>query len=382
MTINQIYSVMNDISENIVEGGANVVDTSTFVKFGEDVLSSQTNKEKWFNSLVDRIGKTIIAIRQYKASGRNVTVDSFTFGSILQKISYRLTEAEESPQWNTTGSLNPYTMTQKTGIVQKLYAQDMPTFSFLDVIPDYQVESAWTTPTAMSGFISGLYTRMENGKAVAIEGMENYAIASLYAKVYEQSTATQPVNARRCRNLLAEYNTLHPTATLTTDNCLETPSFLEFMAIEISMASKGLEKYTTMYNDGTVERFSTKENQIVEIPTYVNKSFEVYLKSNTFHNELVALPNFNEVLYWTSPDDGFDIKVDLGNENVVTIPNVICAIRDKDSVACTLEREDTASMYDSINRRTYVRMSADRRYVIDTSENCVIFYIDNPVITS
>lgn len=382
MNVNQIYSVNNDISENIVEGGANIIDIASFVKFGEEVLSSQTNKETWFGSLVDRIGKTIIAIRQYKASGRNVTVDSFTFGSILQKISYRLTEAEESPQWDTTGSLNPYTMVQKSGVISKLYAQELPTFSFLDVIPDYQLESAFTSPTAMSGFISGLYTRMENGKAVAIEGMENYAIASLYAKVYEQATATQPVNARRCRNLLAEYNTLHPSATLTTDNCLETPAFLEFMAIEISMASKAMEKYTTMYNDATVERFSTKDKQIIEIPTYVNKSFDVYLKSNTFHNELVALPNFNEVLYWTSPADDLDVKVDLGNENVVTIPNVICAIRDKDAVACTLEREDTASMYDAINRRTYVRMSADRRYVVDTSENCVIFYIDNPVITS
>ena len=69
-----------------------------------------------------------------------------------------------------------------------------------------------------------------------------------------------------------------------------------------------------------------------------------------------------------------NVKVKAG-ETETNIKNVICVMRDRDLVSCTLDRVDNATQYDAINRRTYVRMSADRRYVVDTSENCIIYYL-------
>ena len=373
MTINQIYSTMNAIGQNIVQGGTNVIDTSTFMNYGEQILSSETNKEKWFNTLCDRIGKTVIAIRSYKKANRNVTVDSFTFGSILQKISFKLNQAEESPQWKKEG-INPYTIQPKEGIVQKLFAQDMPSFSYLDVIPDMQIESAFISASAMASFINGLYSRMYNAMEVSAEGMEDYAIASAIAKVFEEATKeVTPVNARRAVDLLALYNKTH-TPISSAEIALETPEFLEFMAVKINKDISLIGKMTTRYNDGSVERFTSKDNLIVEMPIEASSKFDVYLKSNTFHKELVSLPNYNTVPYWTSPDDNMNVKVKVG-ETETNIKNVICVMRDRELVSCTLDRVDNAAQYDAINRRTYVRMSADRRYVVDTSENCIIYFL-------
>lgn len=370
MTVNQIYSVVNNIAENMTTGTAKVVDYTTFVSFGNDVISSTTNKSIFMEKLVDRIGRTIFAIRDYDADKRFTLVDEFTFGNILQKISYKLQDAESNSSWSTTPS-NPYEWEAKDGVEQKLFAQAMPTFCFTDVIYSKQIESAFISAEAMSGFINGLYTRMYNALAVDVEGMVNATVNGLVDKIHSEVTATQPINVKRCRNLLKEYNTTHTPITSET-TALETPEFLMFACVEMGIMPDYLKKMSKEFNDGSVERFTTADNLVVEMSTQFDKLYSVYLKSNTFHDSLVALPNYSTVPYWLTPNEPMSIYDKLGN---VALPNVICIMRDKDACACTLQREKFASMYDDINERTYVKLSADRRYVADTSENAVVFYL-------
>ena len=137
MTVNQIYALINTINADSIKGEINVVDASSFVNFGSLVLSTSENKEKFYNTLVDRIGKTVFAIREYEKKNRNVTVDAFTFGSILQKISYKLQDAENNSTWDKA-PLNPYTLEPKNGVVQKLFATELGTWAYTDVILDSQ----------------------------------------------------------------------------------------------------------------------------------------------------------------------------------------------------------------------------------------------------
>lgn len=372
MTVNQIYSTINDIAENMTEGKTHVIDTSSFVNFGTLVLSSATNKEKFYNQLVDRIGRTVFAIREYQRQNRNVTVDSFTFGCILQKVSYKMQDAENNSSWDVNAT-NPYTLTPKQGVIQKLFAQDLPTFSYTDVILTRQLESAFIKPENMASFFNGLYIRMRNALEVDLEGMDNYAIASLVAEVNNE-VVTDSTNARRARNLLAEYKTIHTSSTLTEDTCLDDKDFLEFVCVEIGTVIPFLGKLTTMYNNGEVERVSKPDDLVVEVSSIFEKKYNVYLKSNTYHDEMVNLPNFNAVPYWIEPTTPMNIKVGA-EEEAKEIKNVICIMRDKDAVVDTLEFEKFSSMYDDFNERTYIKLSADRRYIVDTSENCVFFYV-------
>lgn len=378
MTISQIYSVVNALKANITTGVSNIVDYSTFVSFGGDVLNSNTNREVFYNSLVDRIGRTVFAIREYTADDRKVLVDSFTFGSILQKISYRLQDAEYNSDWRYgteqgTSNDNPYEFEAKGGIIQKLFAQKMPTFAYKDVIYDHQLESAFISPQAMGGFINGIYERMNTSLELAKEGMNATAINSFAIQIFESS-----VNAtRRKRNLAKEYNDLHPNATITSvQDAFENEDFLKFATAEIALAIPRMKKPTVMYNDGTVERHTDKENLVVEMWASFTKYFDVSLASSTYHDDLVKLPNYNgTVPYWVSESAGGNIPYNDGTKDTA-IPNVLCIMRDKDAVVTTLERQEVVSIYDQFNKRTPIKMSADRRYIADTSENGIIFYLD------
>lgn len=379
MNINQIYSTINSLSKNITEGGANVVDYKSFVSFGNDVLSSNTNKERFYNVLVDRIGRTVFAIRAYKADDRRVMVDSFTFGSILQKISYKLRDSEYNSDWRydtetETTNDNPYEYESAGGVIQKLFAQSLPTFAYKDVIYDRQLESAFVSPEAMGGFINGIYERMDTELEIAKEALNTTAINAFYTEIYKDNTN----NNRRVRNLAKEYNTLHPDSTITSlQDALESEDFLRFATAEIALVIPRIAKPTTLYNDGTVERHTSKNDLVIEMWSSFTKYFDVTLASNTYHDELVKLPNYNgDVPYWMSETLGGDISYIDNNEDTQTIKNVICLMRDKDAVVTTLDRDEIVTMYDQFNKRTPIKLSAERRYIADNSENGIIFYLD------
>lgn len=374
MNVEQIYSTVNSIANNISKGQYNVVDYSSFVAFGNDIISSETNREKFYETLVDRIGLTIIAIDNYLASKRGVMVDSFTFGSILQKISYKLQDASENSDWSKY-SATPYDVEMREGIVQKLFAQNLPTFSYEDVILNNQLESAFTEPSKMSAFIDGLYQRMRNAKELAIEGMEDVAVSSLAIKKAEDFKKVKGANITRTfRDLLGEYNDTHTPIT-SVSQAMENDDFLEYVCIELGITLPKLKKLTTMYNDGTVERSTTEDELVVEMPIRFTKTYDVKLKGNTFHDNIVNLPNYNTVPYWISDSEEMSIKLNNGTSDV-EIDNVICIMRDKDACVCTLDRERVVNFYDVWNNRTVAKLTGERRYIADTSENVLVFYLD------
>jgi hypothetical protein len=366
------------LTKNITTDVTNIVDYSTFVSFGRDVLNSNTNREVFYNSLIDRIGKTVFAIREYKADDRKVLVDSFTFGSILQKISYRLQDSEYNSDWrydteSGTSNDNPYTYQSKGCIVQKVFAQNRPTFAYKDLIYDFQLESSFVSPQAMGGFINGIYERMNTSLELAKEGMNATAINSFAIQIFESS-----VNAsRRKRNLAAEYNTLHPNATVTSvQQAFESEDFLKFATAEIALTLPRLAKPTLKYNDGTVERHTSTDNLVVEIWANFTKYFDVTLASSTYHDELVKLPNYNgSVPYWVSETAGGNIPYNNGTEDTA-IPNVICLMRDKDAVVATMDRSRFVNFYDQWNDRNCFKLTANRRYICDPSENAILYLND------
>lgn len=372
MTPKQIYGTINSIAKNMTKGEINVIDASTLVAFGNDVLSSQTNTEKFYNLLVDRIGKTVFAIKSYASEKRNVLIDSFEFGSILQKISYKLQDAEENSDW-TKAAQNPYTLQPKGGVVQSLYSFDLPTFSFEDVLLNRQLHSAFTDANKMAGFINGLATRMYNALEIAKEGMNNVAINAFAGKI---ALSTDANASRKYRNLLAEFKTLYPTSTLTAETCLLDRDFLEYACVQLGTVIPFMGKLTSMYNDGTVERFTAKEDLVIEVNTEFEQKYNVYLKSNTFHDELVALPKYNTVPYWDTPADPMAIEYKNGTETA-SLSGVIAIFRDKNAVATTLDHERYVSKYDEWNDRTYVKLAAERRCMVDTSENGIVFYVED-----
>lgn len=374
MKINQIYGTINEIANNMQYTGDTVVDTTTFADFGKHVLSSDVNRETFYNMLVDRIGKTAFAIREYKSQGLDIRVDAFTFGAIYQKIRFGHKESKESSSWKTSGN-NPYTVESDTKIIQNLYNGKLGTFSYIDIIYDHQLESAFTSPVQMGSFFNSLYTNIYNELESSSYGLELYTLNSLIGALYSNSV-TMP---KRCRKVLTEYNTLF-TKELTSENALTDKAFLDWLQKEFKKAKDNMKQLTRNYNDGSVNTHTDESNLSFYILNDVAYSYDTYY-SEKFNAEFVKLPRYKALVNFghASEPDVVKVSIDINNtgqSTPITVNNVIGVMCDKDACVCTLDREREISMYDKWNARTPIKVEADRRYMIDLSENAILWVLE------
>lgn len=373
--VTQIYSMVNAAAQEAMGLAAvSVKDTAGLVSLGEQVLSSTENTDKFYQALVDRIGRTVIAVRTYTGKKRSVKRDEMDWGIWYQKISYKKINAQANTDWDKTSTLSKYDITPQTEAVQNLFSK-VGTFRFADAVPQQKLYTAFTNAEAMGAFISGIYTNMDNMIAKYEEDNDNLAVATNIAVVLSAGKASQK------RNLLAEYNTAHAGATLTVDNCLESLDFLKFAAEQIGQTQKYMEDLGVAFNcSSDIPRHTNEENCVVEVLSTFAKKSAFYLQSDTFHKELVELPRYEEVSYWQGSGTGYGFadvsKVSVQNGTLnLTAGGILAFVHDKDSCASVIRKKRAFSTYDEINDRLVFGKNFDYAYAVDKTENAVVFYI-------
>ena len=293
---------------------------------------------------------------------------------------FLFTSAESSSEWDVAHPENPYEEVRKEGIVQKFFEQYIPTFSYKDVAYDTQLREAFKSPEALAGFIDALYTRMRNAYKIAKLGLSDAAIGALMGAVMADCAPTsgghtQNVNAsRRVRYLLGEYNTLF-SKSLTSATSLADSDYLDWVRKQIIIDKLNLNKMTKLYNDGTVERRTTEADLKLDLSVALTSSYAKYY-GDTYNDSYVQLPKHNEVVNWGIATDPQKVKVSIDGTNTTTISNILGVMYDKDAVVATMDRERFVSIYDSWNDRNVFKLTANRRYIVDPSENCVIYLND------
>lgn len=376
--VNQIYSMVNDAaSEALGKSAITAKDTGTLVSLGNQVFSSDTNKEQFYKSLTDRIGRTVIAVREYAAKNRAVKRDELEWGAIYQKISYKWKNATSNASWNTETQADPFDVAIGTEAVQKLFSV-IGTYSYEDSIPDYQLFTAFTNASAMGAYISGIYTNMKNALEVADENLANLAVSTNIAGVLKKGKETQK------RNLLAEYKTLSGDTNITVATALTNTNFIKYATREIKTVIDNMTQMSTLYNAETdIPRHTPSDKAVVEILGLFASASDTYLQADTYHKELVALPNYEKVVYWQGSGTGFDFedvsKINITNSNIDAAPveqgGILAFVHDVDSCASIIYRRRSHSIYNPRAERFNIFEKADKGYAVDLSENAVVFYI-------
>ena len=377
----QIYSIVNDIADNIGYTGQKVVDVASFVAFGQNTLSNPLLTESVYSKMIDRIGKTIIAIDEAEDEERGIVVDAFEYGSILQKLSFQLQSAEASSEWDPAHPENPFLETPKDGIIQKFFEQYIPAFSYKDVRETDQLKEAFVSPQALQGFLDALYTRMYNAYKLAKQGLSDAAIGGVMGAIVEDCAPTagghtQNVNAaRRVRHLLTEYNT-KMTASLTEDTALQNSNYLDYVRKVIEVDRKNINKMNKLYNDGSVERRTTDADLRLDLSVALTSSYAKFY-GDTFNDNYVQLPPHNEVVNWGIATLPQTVKVSLdGGTTTTTISKILGFMYDKDAVVATMDKVRWVSFPDAWNNKLAFKLTAERRYIGDISENGIIYLND------
>lgn len=376
LTVNQVYQIVNDSAkEALGQQAITVKDSGTLVSLG-DKVKLDDNPELFYKTLTNRIGRTAIAVRDFEIRERSVMRNEMEWGVIYQKISFKPRDAVENPSWKTETQANPYDIEPQTTVVQKLFSV-MDTYSYEDSIPDYQLFTAFTSPAAMAAFISGIYTNMYNYLKIAEANLANLAVSTYMAGALSGTKASQK------RNLLKEYNDKF-TKTLTVEQALTDASFLKFASKTINDTIKQFTSPSTIFNAEGIVRQTTKDKLVVEVLSQFATATTSYLESDTYHNELVKLPRYEEVNYWQASGTDFSFEdastIDIQNANInegaeVKKTGIVAFVHDYDAVASIIYRRRSHSIYNPRAERYNVMEKADKGYAVDLSENGVVFYM-------
>ena len=102
MEINQIYSLMNTVTSEILGKQELVAENlSNVVDIGNEIFNANA-VDAYVKSLVNHIGRVIFVNRPYVGSVPSVLMDSWEFGSVLEKIQADLPNAVENESWELT----------------------------------------------------------------------------------------------------------------------------------------------------------------------------------------------------------------------------------------------------------------------------------------
>ena len=322
MKMTQIYDFVNEATKEAL-GAETVVaeDLSNIVALGDAIFNANA-MDKYVKSLVNRIGKVIFVNRVYAGSAPSVMMDGWEYGSVLQKVSGNLPEARVNETWELVDgqSYDPHIFHQPKGIVVKFY-NDYVTFEVDMSFTEEQLKCSFVSASDMNGFISMLYTNVENSMTVKLDELIRRTINNLIAETIFDDYGSENLNSKsgaKAINLLYLYNqTVAEADKLTTANCMSNPDFIRYAAYIIKLTHGRMRAMSQIFNVGEQPRFTpTDLSHIVLLEDFASGA-DIFLQSNTFHNELSALPTAETVPYWQGSGTGFGFT-DVSKVNVTS----------------------------------------------------------------
>jgi hypothetical protein len=407
MEVKQIYELINKVSGEVL-GKTDIVleDLTGIVDLGKEVFN-QSAVDNYVKSLVNHIGKVIFVNRPYAGKVPSVLMDAWEFGSVLEKISADVPEAEENETWDLEdGQTYSQDVFHKPTVTAKFFNSKV-TFEVPVSITERQVKESFSNAAQLNGFISMIYAAVEKSMTIKADALIMRTINNMIAetvladaKAFGATVAGDMAGAdlskastARCVNLLKLYNdkyfpaTGSPTPTpnpnaLTAAKAITDPDFIRFASYVMGTYADRLQSISTVFNVGGKERFTPKDMLHVVLLSDFAKAAQTYLYSDTFNRGDVLLPQAETVPFWQGSGKNYEfantghINVKESGGKAVEITGVLGVMFDRDALGvCNLDRRVTTN-YNAKAEFFNNYYKFDAGYFNDTNENFVVFFIE------
>lgn len=397
MDVKQIYTLINSVSGEVL-GKTDIVaeDLTGIVDLGTEVFN-QNEVDNYVKSLVNHIGKVIFVNRPYAGKVPSVLMDAWEFGSVLEKISADVPEAEENDTWNLQDKKSyDQDVFHKPTVTAKFFNSKV-TFEVPVSITERQVKESFSNAAQLNGFISMIYAAVEKSMTIKADALIMRTINNMIAETVladaQAFGATadgdmagadlSSASTARCVNLLKLYNDkTGATTKLTAAKAITDPDFIRFASYVMGTYADRLQSISTVFNVGGKERFTPKDMLHVVLLSDFAKAAQTYLYSDTFNRGDVLLPQAETVPFWQGSGQNYEFA-STGNINIkesggktVEISGVLGVMFDRDALGvCNLDRRVTTN-YNAKAEFFNNYYKFDAGYFNDTNENFVVFFIE------
>lgn len=390
MTVQQIYTLMNTVTSEII-GKSDVVkeDLSNVVDVGKELFSN-TDVDNYVKSLVNHIGKVIFVNRPYTGNVPSMMMDSWEFGSVLEKIQADIPQATENKSWELTDgqSYDPNVFYKPTVSVK--FFNSRVTFEVPMSFTEKQVKDSFSNAAQLNGFLSMLYTAVDKSMTVKVDSLvmrtiDNMIAHTLHAEFPAVNDGNySAVSGTKAVNLLNLYNAKY-NKTLTAEQAVTDPDFIRYASYIMGVYADRMGKLSTLFNVGKKERFTPSDMLKVVMLSDFEKAASTYLYADTWHNENVKLPTAETVPYWQGSGQNYSfadtskihVSITDGSSDMVEVSaaGILAIMYDRDAMGvCNTDRRVT-TQYNAKAEFFNNFYKFDASYFNDLNENFVVFFV-------
>ena len=380
---NEVYAIVNAV--HAMATGADevaVVDTASFVDFGNNVLSSSDATETFLNTYLLRVATTYDTFRPYDGKLKDLMLSGDEWGAIVQKIDAEVPDfvSDETFEIEDGKSVDQYIVRKPVGR-QKLFIK-RSTYSNFITTAKKLLKGAFLSEAAFLSWARMVAGKMRNKIEFATENLARLAIANYIANMEDGQIV----------HLLTNYNN-ESGLSLTADKALLDKDFLAYAAGEMELVSKRLRNLSVSYNAEEAERHTPAGEQRFLVFDKFQSRLQHVVQYQAYHKELVSLGEFIEVPYWQGEyemsDDPTPVRVDVrdtikvtvddgeGGTADVTVSGIMGFIFDKYALGAHRSEEETLTTPINARGRYYNTFHfAEQLWFNDLSENGVVFILD------
>lgn len=395
MQVKQIYAILNDVllevtGQNTADEGepaayilqedlSNIVDMGTFV-------FNNNWRDNYVKAMINRIGREVFVDRTYGGFAPTVLRDAWEYGSIMSKTRCKIFDAKANPSWNLQSgqTVNQFEF-NPPDVTQKFYNSKVAwqiNCSFTDV----QLRESFTSAAAMNRFISMIENRIQTSMTIYTDSLIMRAINNFIGeKLYANNGII---------DVLTPYNAGRVTP-LTPAQAAIDKDFLRYLAYTIKLYVDRFRAASANFNAGDDNEpnvtFTPKEYSHLIIHSDIAAGMEVYLQSDTYHDELVKIGEFETIPFWQAQGDAYqlantsriDIKLASSTTETTKVINrnyVVGVLFDRDALGVLNDNRRVTNSYNANGEYWNNFYKVDTSYFNDLAENGIVFVLGDGTI--
>lgn len=392
MLVKQIYGILNDVMKEVTGGYVAVYndqgeetrqevivneDLSNIVDIGTLVFDESRNwKDNYVKSMINRIGREVFVDRTYEGYAPDVRRDAWEYGSIMSKTRCKIFDAKPNPAWSLEKgqTVNQFEFVPPD-VTQKFY-NHKEAWQIDCSFTDAQLKESFTSPEAMNRFIGMIENRINTSMTIYIDSLIMRTINNFMAEKISDRNGVVDV--------LTPFNALRTTA-LTPEQAANDKDWFRYFALQVK-------KYVERFRAPSV-KFNTEDSNVTFTPrdfarlvihSDISSAMEVYLQSDTYHDDLVKIGSYETVPFWQSQGENYDLaetsRIDVKTSSKGTIIDrnyIVGVLFDYDALGVLNENRRTTSSYNANGEYWTNFYKIDTSYFNDLAENGIIFIMGN-----
>lgn len=402
MKVTQLFALINSVTKEIL-GETAVVneDLTNVVDIGKAIFD-QTSVDNYVKKLVNHIGKVVFVNRAYAGGVPSVLMDSWEFGSVLQKVSMAMPNATENESWKLVDGQEYKQDVFTAPKIEAKFFNSKVTFEIPMSFTELQVKESFSSREQLNGFISMITTGVENSMTVKLDALIMRAINNMSGETLVGGIGSGVAGSvvldfsktsGRAVNLLKLYNAQAAVADkVTVATAMTNTKFIKFATYTLGVYADRMSKVSALFNVGGKERFTPADMRRCVLLSDFAKAAVTFMQADIQSPEMVSLPAHDAVPYWqgSGADYGLDsigkIDIKTAGGETVKVPFEGAGAGKKNAAILGVMFDRDAVGVSNLDRRTTTAYNAkaefynnwykmDAGYYNDLNENFIVFFI-------